>query len=52
MLKDLKLAQAAAQNSGAPTPLGAEAAQLYALFAAKGDAMTDFSGIITMLRGN
>jgi len=51
MLKDLKLAQAAAQNAGAPTPLGAEAAQLYAMFAAKGEGMTDFSGIITMLRG-
>jgi 3-hydroxyisobutyrate dehydrogenase len=51
MLKDLKLAQAAAQNAGAPTPLGAEAAQLYAMFAAKGEGVTDFSGIITMLRG-
>lgn len=51
MLKDLKLAQAAAQSAGAPTPLGAEAAQLYALFAAKGHAGLDFSGIIRMLRG-
>jgi 3-hydroxyisobutyrate dehydrogenase len=51
MLKDLKLAQAAAQSSGAPTPLGAEAAQLYALFAAKGHSGVDFSGIIRMLRG-
>ena len=32
MLKDLKLAQEAALASGAATPLGAEAAQLYALF--------------------
>jgi 3-hydroxyisobutyrate dehydrogenase len=37
--------------AAAPTPLGAAAAQLYALFAAKGQAGTDFSGIITMLRG-
>ncbi|MBV9063210.1 MAG: 3-hydroxyisobutyrate dehydrogenase [Alphaproteobacteria bacterium] len=51
MLKDLKLALAAAQNSGATTPLGAEAAQLYSLFAAKGNSNLDFSGIIRMLRG-
>ncbi|MEJ1968262.1 MAG: 3-hydroxyisobutyrate dehydrogenase [Rhizomicrobium sp.] len=51
MLKDLKLAQAAAAGAGAVTPLGAGAAQLYALFAAEGHAGTDFSGIIGMLRG-
>jgi 3-hydroxyisobutyrate dehydrogenase len=51
MLKDLKLAQGAAQTAGAATPLGAEAAQLYALFAAKGEGNTDFSGIINLLRG-
>ncbi len=51
MLKDLRLAQDAAQTSGAATPLGAEAAQLYSLFAAQGGAGTDFSGIITFLRG-
>jgi len=51
MLKDLKLAQSAAQSAGATTPLGAEAAQLYALFAAKGHGGVDFSGIIQMLRG-
>ncbi|HEX3811070.1 MAG TPA: 3-hydroxyisobutyrate dehydrogenase [Rhizomicrobium sp.] len=51
MLKDLKLAQTAAQSSGATTPLGAEAAQLYSLFATKGHGNTDFSGIIKMLRG-
>jgi 3-hydroxyisobutyrate dehydrogenase len=51
MLKDLKLAQGAAQSAGAATPLGAEAAQLYALFAAKGESSTDFSGIINLLRG-
>lgn len=51
MLKDLKLAQEAAQSSGAVTPLGAEATQLYALFNALGQGGKDFSGIIRFLRG-
>jgi 3-hydroxyisobutyrate dehydrogenase len=51
MLKDLKLSQEAAQSAGAATPLGAEAAQLYALFNAQGHASADFSGIINFLRG-
>ncbi|HRP78601.1 MAG TPA: 3-hydroxyisobutyrate dehydrogenase [Aquamicrobium sp.] len=51
MLKDLKLAQEAAQSAGAVTPLGAEAAQLYALFEAAGYGGTDFSGIVRFLRG-
>jgi 3-hydroxyisobutyrate dehydrogenase len=51
MLKDLKLSQEAAQVSGAVTPLGAEATQLYALFNAQGNASADFSGIINFLRG-
>ncbi|HWK63462.1 MAG TPA: 3-hydroxyisobutyrate dehydrogenase [Rhizobiaceae bacterium] len=51
MLKDLKLAQEAAQATGAATPLGAEATQLYALFNAAGHGGTDFSGIIRFLRG-
>jgi len=51
MLKDLKLAQTAAQSAGATTPLGAEATQLYSLFSAKGHGGLDFSGIIRMLRG-
>lgn len=51
MLKDLKLAQEAAQGAGAVTPLGAEAAQLYALFNAQGNGGVDFSGIINFLRG-
>jgi 3-hydroxyisobutyrate dehydrogenase len=51
MLKDLKLAQEAALASGATTPLGAEAAQLYALFNAAGHSADDFSGIINFLRG-
>jgi 3-hydroxyisobutyrate dehydrogenase len=51
MLKDLKLAQEAALASGAATPLGAEAAQLYALYAGAGHADEDFSGIINFVRG-
>src|ERR1700761_3651099 len=51
MLKDLKLAQEAAAKAGANTPLGAEAAQLYSLFASLGHSGVDFSGIIQMLRG-
>ena len=51
MLKDLKLAQEAAANTGAATPLGAAAAQLYALYNAWGKGGADFSGIIKMIRG-
>jgi 3-hydroxyisobutyrate dehydrogenase len=51
MLKDLRLAQGAAAASGAATPLGAEAAQLYALFEAQGRGGADFSAIIELLRG-
>ncbi|NWH08467.1 MAG: 3-hydroxyisobutyrate dehydrogenase [Alphaproteobacteria bacterium] len=51
MLKDLKLAMAAAMGANAATPLGAQAAALYALFAASGEEGRDFSGIIQFLRG-
>ncbi len=53
MLKDLKLAQEAANASGANTPLGAEASQIYSLFAgaAEGNGEIDFSGIVRFLRG-
>ncbi|WP_029030237.1 3-hydroxyisobutyrate dehydrogenase [Salinarimonas rosea] len=51
MLKDLRLAQAAANAAGAATPLGAEAAQLYALFAGQGNGGRDFSAIVEWLRG-
>jgi 3-hydroxyisobutyrate dehydrogenase len=51
MLKDLKLAQEAAATSGATTPLGAAAAQLYGLHNAWGEGGTDFSGIIHLIRG-
>ncbi|PVB63275.1 3-hydroxyisobutyrate dehydrogenase [Labrenzia sp. 011] len=51
MLKDLKLAQEAANSSGAATPLGAEAAALYALFCNSGGDGQDFSAIVRFLRG-
>jgi 3-hydroxyisobutyrate dehydrogenase len=51
MLKDLRLAQEAAASVGAATPLGAAAAQLYALFVAAGHGGDDFSGVINLLRG-
>ncbi len=50
MLKDLKLSQAAAEDTGAMTPLGAKAALLYQLFSDEGGGAKDFSGIINMLR--
>lgn len=50
MLKDLRLAQAAADSAGAATPLGEHAERLYSEFADAGNAGVDFSGIIKMLR--
>ncbi|MGI2033612.1 3-hydroxyisobutyrate dehydrogenase [Rhizobium panacihumi] len=50
MLKDLMLSQAAAAQSGAETPLGAHAAELYAQFEQAGHGSEDFSAIIRMLR--
>jgi 3-hydroxyisobutyrate dehydrogenase len=52
MLKDLNLAQEAARMSGANTPLGAEAAQLYGLLASHGSGGLDFSAIINLIRGS
>ena len=51
MLKDLRLAEAAAAGVGATVPLGAEAAQVYGMFVNAGHGGVDFSGIIRMLRG-
>ena len=51
MLKDLKLAQAAAQAVGASTPLGAQAAQLFNLFTTMGYEGLDFSSIIGLITG-
>jgi 3-hydroxyisobutyrate dehydrogenase len=52
MLKDLKLAQAAARATRATTPLGAGAAAVYERFIESGDSSVDFSGIIRYLRGD
>jgi 3-hydroxyisobutyrate dehydrogenase len=52
MLKDLNLAQAAARETRATTPLGAGAAAVYDQFVQNGDGgNVDFSGIIRYLRG-
>ncbi len=51
MAKDLRLAQAAAQNAAAPTPLGAAAHSLYGLFVGAGHGGLDFSAVINMIRG-
>jgi 3-hydroxyisobutyrate dehydrogenase len=50
MLKDLRLAQAAARATRATTPLGAGAAAVYERFVDSGDGSVDFSGIIRYLR--
>ncbi|MBN9144350.1 MULTISPECIES: 3-hydroxyisobutyrate dehydrogenase [unclassified Novosphingobium] len=49
MLKDLKLAMAAAQDAGAPVPMGHRAEELYAAFDAAGNGGMDFSAIIKTL---
>lgn len=51
MLKDLKLAQAAAGAAAVATPIGAMAKQIYALYDGLGHGGEDFSGIINMIRG-
>lgn len=50
MVKDLGLAQQAASDTGAATPMGARALELYRRFLDEGGAETDFSGIIRLLR--
>src|SRR5690606_41099147 len=52
MLKDLKLAMEAANQSGASIPLGAEAAQLYNMFVAQGHGGLDYSAIVKMVKGS
>ena len=51
MLKDLKLAQAAAQTANTATPMGAAAAAMFGLFCGSGHGKLDYSGIINMIRG-
>lgn len=49
MLKDLKLAMAAAKDAGADVPMGQRAEELYSAFADAGNAGLDFSAIIKSL---
>ena len=49
MLKDLKLAMDAAKHSGAYTPIGGEAEELYRRFVDRGGGTKDFSAIIKMI---
>ena len=49
MLKDLGLAQDAAESAGAATPLGTQARALYDKFVAADNGDLDFSGIIKMI---
>ena len=49
MSKDLKLAQQAAESAGAATPIGAEAARLYAEFCDTGNDSLDFSAIFKLV---
>jgi 3-hydroxyisobutyrate dehydrogenase len=49
MLKDLKLAEEAAQSVGAYTPMGGEAEDLFQRFVDRGGGGKDFSGIIKMI---
>jgi 3-hydroxyisobutyrate dehydrogenase len=49
MLKDLRLAMAAAEESGSTVPLGKHAAQIYEAFVAGGNGAKDFGAIFTTL---
>jgi 3-hydroxyisobutyrate dehydrogenase len=50
MLKDLTLAQDAARATGAATPLGRHAQEIYKAFDAAGHGGVDFSGIVQHVR--
>jgi 3-hydroxyisobutyrate dehydrogenase len=49
MLKDLKLAMAAAEQAGVDAEMGEEAEELYEEFVQNGGGNKDFSGIIQMI---
>ncbi len=51
MLKDLRIAMEAARASGAATPLGAHATQIYTMMDLAGQAGLDFSGVIRFING-
>ena len=52
MLKDMRLAQEAAHQAKAATPLGAQSEALYALMEAAGKDGLDFSGVMKLIRGD
>ena len=52
MLKDLRLAQGAATNAKAATPLGTQAEAIYALMEAAGKDGLDFSGVMKLINGS
>ena len=52
MLKDLKLAEEAAQQVGAYTPMGAKAEDLFQRFVDGGGGGKDFSGLIQMIEAS
>jgi 3-hydroxyisobutyrate dehydrogenase len=52
MLKDLKLADEAARQAGAFTPMGARAEELYQRFVDAGNGNKDFSGLIRMIESS
>jgi 3-hydroxyisobutyrate dehydrogenase len=51
MVKDVKLSQAAAEATGAPTPLAAQALSLYQAVVDAGDGGKDFSVVFRWLSG-
>ncbi len=51
MLKDMRLAQEAAHQAKAATPLGAQAEALFALMESAGKDDLDFSGVMKLIRG-
>ena len=51
MLKDLRLAIGAAEGSGAKTPLGGHAEQIYEGLMEDGFEGMDFSGVMKRIKG-
>lgn len=51
MLKDLRIAMDAARTSGAATPLGAHATQIYTMMDLAGQSGLDFSGVMRFING-
>jgi 3-hydroxyisobutyrate dehydrogenase len=51
MVKDVKLSQAAAEATGAPTPLAAKALSFYQQVVEAGDGAKDFSVVFRWLAG-